>query len=194
MRPRNFYWRWFRVAVLHALGPIDLWSSVFGAALGTIVHLVPEWGDTVSSYLWLVPTGVAVAVVSARLIAAPYWIAREDQTKIAGLEAERIDRAKKEDMRNTIGGFINEAVAIIDRSRDQTTPPPKDDANAWFGRVLHFLENTPGLGVSYIARLNNAEVLPMMTSSIMSKEHNQLSGALRYRVARLNQFLAELAV
>ena len=78
---KTFYWRWIKTAVWRAPDPIDLWTGVATALLGFADHGLP-WLQLMTTYAWQILLWVGVAILIARLILAPYLMAKEDIAKI----------------------------------------------------------------------------------------------------------------
>lgn len=82
----DYYRRWLWVAVRPSYGVADLATGVFGYVTLIIAHYWPQSAVTIDALSWqAILWALAVALV-ARLILAPYWIAKEDAAKTAALE------------------------------------------------------------------------------------------------------------
>ena len=89
-----------------------------------------------------------------------------------------------------LGEFLEEGRLLKIQCSNEEDPPPNDEADAWGERAeVCFREN---LDESYVARFRNHEGLPAGFTSIRSRAHQRLSSGIGTRLARLEQFLAEL--
>ena len=72
---RAFYGRWLKTAFTHSLVAIDLWAGVAGALLAVVDHFLPD-RQLVTALTWQIPIWALAAVVLARLLLAPFWMAQ----------------------------------------------------------------------------------------------------------------------
>ena len=84
---RTFVCRWLRTAFTHSIGQADLWAGIFGAILAIGDHFFPE-RQLMANLSWQIPIWALITVVGARLLFAPYWMAKEDAAEIAALESK----------------------------------------------------------------------------------------------------------
>jgi hypothetical protein len=191
MRARSYYRRWAATAFLHSIGPIDLWAGLGGAGLAAIDHFMPE-RQLVNTLAWQAPLWAALAVVLFRIVAAPFWMAKEDAEKVTALEAKIASKEERQRLREALGSFLIEGRQLQERCSYQNQDPPNAEADAWAGRVETFLGDN--LDSGHIARFRDGSDLPMGANSIGSIPHRQLWGGLRVRLARLSQFIAEIPI
>ena len=93
-------------------------------------------------------------------------------------------------IRIALGEFLEEGRALDEKCHNQKEPAPEEEANDWSDRAeAIFGEN---LDDSYVARFRNHEGLPSGYTTLTSAPHRNLSSGIRTRLARLEQFLAEL--
>ena len=189
----SYFWRWLRTAFTHSIGLVDLVSGFAGAAVALVTHFAPAWAPTVSALSWQIPIWAALAVIVVRLVLAPYWMHQEDAVKMGQLEDLRLTQDRRRAIRNRLGEFMDRGRELADLAAKQDLPPPETEGNKWLQDLTQFLDNTDGLGPAYVARLNNSNGLPVMHSSIISEPHRKISLGLRFRLARLEQFLQEMA-
>ena len=91
---RAYYWRWFWNAFR--------WSHLFAAGLsGAIAQYGPpvarllrlkDADATVSVYAWQIPLLFVVMAILFRIVAAPYWMHEEDETR---RESERVKERER---------------------------------------------------------------------------------------------------
>jgi hypothetical protein len=83
----QFYRKWLLTALSHTPGVADLWSSMTGAILGVVVHIVPEAQPVVIDLAWQIPVWTFLMVFLVRLISAPYWIFSQQETALQSAES-----------------------------------------------------------------------------------------------------------
>ena len=188
---RAYYLRWLKSAFTHSLGPIDLWTGIAGAVLAVVDHYLPAL-QLMSSLGWQVAIWALAAVMLVRLVLAPYWMAEEDASTIKKLEAARLTKEKIQSIKNTLAAFLEEGRAVVQRCANESEPAPETEAQDWLNRLLAYLAAADGLGLSYVARVNSHQGIPIGMTSIQSKVHRNISSNVGYRLARLHEFLAEL--
>src|ERR1700704_4091338 len=84
---RLYYWRWLKTAFRHSLGPIDLWAGLAGAALAVADHFLPE-KQLITALAWQIPLWALGLIIIARLLLAPFWMAKEDAIRLAEFESK----------------------------------------------------------------------------------------------------------
>ena len=99
--------------------------------------------------------------------------------------------SRKQAARVALGEFLEEGRGLKVRCANEQEQRPEKETDEWAGRVEEFLLQE--LDESYIARFRNSAGLPMSANSIRSIPHRNLWGGINSRLARLEQFLAELA-
>jgi len=105
-------------------------------------------------------------------------------------EMEHKFGSRRQATRIALGEFLEEGRELDVKCHNMEEPPPLDEADDWDNRVEAFLREE--LDQSYVARYPNHEGLPTSFTSLRG-EHRNLSGAIGTRLARLEQFLGELA-
>jgi hypothetical protein len=100
------------------------------------------------------------------------------------------EKAQHRRIRRQLGAFLLEGQALQKRCAEESSPPPEADTQAWAQRTEAFLEKE--LGTDYVASFRSGADLPMVAVAISSTPHRNLWGAIRIRVARLEQFLQQL--
>lgn len=92
--------------------------------------------------------------------------------------------------REKLGEFLFEGQGLEQQCADETKPPPKEEAQDWLERTDAYLAKN--LGSDYVASFHNAAGLPTGFTTILSMEHSDIASGIRFRLARLQQFLEEL--
>lgn len=77
------------------------------------------------------------------------------------------------------------------RCSDEKQPAPVNETDAWAAEVEKYLADN--WGESYVARFRSHAGLPMSATSIESREHRNVWSFLHTRLARLEQFIQEVA-
>jgi hypothetical protein len=67
---------------------------------------------------------------------------------------------RRKEIREQLGAFIAEGLALMRDCGDNSTPPPAAHASAWLSRLSKFLEE--GLGHSYVIRLSDPAGVPIV--------------------------------
>ena len=129
--------------------------------------------DWLAAIPWEAPVAIIAACITLLAFVRPMLIARTKRKK-----------------REKLGDFLHEGKVLETRCAEEKKPPPSDEADDWDERVNAYLEEH--LGSDYVASFSNAAGLPMGLTSINSREHRNLHGAIGVRLARLQQFLEEL--
>ncbi len=121
--------------------------------------------------------GIAASVISA--IAASYLVARV-----------LLDARTRSKTRTQLGLFLIEGQQLHNRCHDEKMPPPIEETQDWLERAHAYLADH--LGDDYVATFHNAAGLPAGFTTIMSMEHSDVANGIKFRLARLQQFLDEL--
>jgi hypothetical protein len=101
------------------------------------------------------------------------------------------DKAKRERLVNELGRLIGEGQALDRRCHNEKDAPPEHEAEEWAKRTEELLK--ANLGDGYVNRFRSGAGLPLSVTTIQSQAHSTLSGGIRIRLARLEQFSQELA-
>jgi hypothetical protein len=88
--------------------------------------------------------------------------------------------------RDKLGAFIAQGTALMERCSDNAQPLPQAEANQWAARVEALLNDK--LDGSYVIRFRDSAGVPLGTTVGLDVAHQELFGALRHRVFRLEQF------
>ena len=99
----------------------------------------------------------------------------------------RSNRRKR--IKRKLGTFLQQGDKIRIECHNQQQPPPEKEALEWAEQVAIYL--VKHLGEDYRARFYNSDGLPM-AGTYLSGEYAKLESFVRFRIARLQQFLAEL--
>jgi hypothetical protein len=130
-----------------------------------------------------------VLVVSAGLlgvlaIAATIY----NQRRIETDQAEA--RKKRTRDRDRLGQFLAHGQLLMAQCGNTDEPCPGAEAEAWATETEDFLGGH--LGQAYIARFRSGAGLPLTANAIADLQRRNLWGAIYVRVARLEQFSAEI--
>ena len=123
---------------------------------------------------------------------AAYTIWKIEREKVVSLEGEIGSKEQRKLLRDAMGGLLTEGRELQLRCSNEVDPAPETEANLWASNVEVFLQNN--LGSGHVARFRDGSDLPMGATSIGSLPHRNLCGGLRVRMARLNQFIAEIPI
>jgi len=99
----RYYWRLFRTAFRHSFAAGDNSATIF-AAIATGVFKAIGYQDferTLGDLTWDVLVGVSIAFFIARLIAAPYWMFKEDEAKRRAEQAKGEERLAELEMKRS---------------------------------------------------------------------------------------------
>jgi hypothetical protein len=110
--------------------------------------------------------------------------------QIERLQAIVDSRLKQAEIRERLGQFMTKGQELMGECSKENQPAPNDAANQWAGEVEYFLLGH--LGAEYIPRFRSDAGLPISGTFIVSIEHRNLWAGIRVRLARLEQFLAEM--
>jgi hypothetical protein len=102
--------------------------------------------------------------------------------------SERVaDDARRRDIREHLGNFIEVGNELMRRCADPTQEVPLDDANKWADNVETFLSDQ--LGRSYVIRFRDATGAPSMTlDNAKDQRHQNTWFGIYVRVLRLEEF------
>lgn len=189
-KKRAFFTRWLKTALKPSWGLSETVAGVIGVVGGAIGHFIPTIGAVVASLGWAIALGALVAIVLYRLFMAPYWMAKEDQERIAVLEAEGAVRNNAEQRRQALAALANRATELFSRKveNDQQFEKFNSDLNSWFNeaRMTVAAVISPGSAELFsVAPQGNA----MAWEGSFSRKHNSMRSA----VAAYRQRLLDLA-
>ena len=95
-------------------------------------------------------------------------------------------------IRETLGGYLGEGEEIKNECHNESIPAPEEKAAAWAEKVAKYLEIN--LGKDYRNAFYNSDGLNAGFTTISSRDHSRIQVFMRCRLARIQQFLAELRV
>lgn len=183
----KFYGQWLWRAFRHSLGLADLLASLAGSAVAVFAHFEPEAGRAFEPLLWQVPLWAAAAVVTLRLLLAPYWIWREDQAALEALREARDAKQRAREVRDRIGEFLAESIEWLKASRaGDLSDDFEERVNAWFAGVQNYISRE--LGDSYVRQITNGAGITRYSN----KADTALSGPLYTISLRLGELLERL--
>jgi hypothetical protein len=130
-----------------------------------------------------VPVWIWVLLAFSSLSVAQFLAFHEIRTKLS-------EKTKKSEVRATLARFLSEGQQVALRCSSESDPPPEKEAVHWAARVETFLAEH--LGGDYVASFRSSAGLPPGFTTISSMEHRDIDSYIRIRLARLQQFLAEL--
>lgn len=102
---------------------------------------------------------------------------------------EQKDRVKV--IRIGLADFLAEGEGISNELTDDNVAKEEARANEWLGRLQTYLKNN--LDESYVTRLNNNSDAPSTIRTGIQQRTQNLWQGLRFRLVRINQFIAELS-
>jgi hypothetical protein len=105
------------------------------------------------------------------------------------LERQLDERQKRKDIRITLGQFLAEGHQITGKCFEKNTEAPVEEADRWTTKVFNYLDTN--LGNDYAQRFQSYEGLPIRVTTL-SGTQARIEAFIGSRLARLNQFLAEL--
>ena len=62
-------------------------SAFAGAIVGAVIHFFPKTSDSLTPLVWEIPIGALATAMLVRVVAAPFWIWRDDQQEIGTLRS-----------------------------------------------------------------------------------------------------------
>lgn len=102
---------------------------------------------------------------------------------------ERHRNKERKAIREKLAVFIEEGRQIKGKCFDKNTEAPEDETNQWNEKVFNYLD--ANLGNDYAQRFQSHEGLPAGFTTL-SGIQERIESYIGSRLARLNQFLAEL--
>jgi hypothetical protein len=129
----KFYWRVLCAALIHSLHAAHSVLLLLLIAAGFFTYFVPQVHLMIDLHGWQIAAIVLGSIVGIRLVLAPYWIWKEDQTKISCLETQAAERkdaaaAERAEKEAAIDEITNEIAWAIDNLVNQK-PYPLNTAN-----------------------------------------------------------------
>lgn len=191
MTARSYYKRWLKTAFGQSLGPIDLWSGIAGACLSIAARYIPQIQSSYAEWQWQIPIWACATVLIVRVIAAPYWMAREQAAEIAKFKADALTVGKKQTIKSKLAEFLQEGEKLKQRCQETEKVAPIAEAQDWLDRLRNFVNSEQQLGSSFDARLNSAIGIPPRLGGLKSREHDQICSGIETRLYRLHEFLRE---
>jgi hypothetical protein len=153
--------------------------AVFSALVALVVAQL--FRDNIIAKVFLV---VAAVLCGAGAIAATIV----NQNRIIAADLAATERRKE--IREQLGAFIFEGLAIMKNCTDNSKPAPVAQTDAWLSRVSIFLEGR--LGHSYVARIADpAGVPPNITCNGANSDYNNLVRLIYGVNFHLEQFSGE---
>ncbi|MDQ6867404.1 MAG: hypothetical protein M3178_02975 [Pseudomonadota bacterium] len=137
------------------------------------------------------PTAKVFLVASAGLLGA-VAICATFYTQRQIVATRDADAAKKKYIREQLGKFIEEGVAIKSRCQDSALPIPLADANDWKERVEMFLETK--LCHSYVISFRDRTGIFQSETIYGDDAHTNMWDALYNFIFRLEQFSQKLPI
>ena len=170
---------------------LGILTTIFTIALLVYFDKIQIAIDNFYSYVAFVIVFLAL-VVSFFIIncfrAAPQLYS-DQQRKIDSFTEQLSNKQNKLYIRDKLSEFMIEGKKLMNLCDDETKPPPNDEVTLWEDNIIKFLREN--LENSFIARFRNPAGIPMETSSISSIQHRELWNGIRFRLARLDQFIEE---
>lgn len=171
---RFYYWMPFIL-----LDTFDLWERYlkpfFNGRFGGDVELPPE----------------TIVIITAFGLAWAAFLTYHDLRKQhSALETQLYDKARRRAVREALGEFMEEGNQLRAQCTHENEPPPNEKTDDWAARAEACLREH--LGDSYVFRFRSSAGLPIAGTSISSQLHRELWSGIHIRVARLDQFIAEL--
>jgi len=141
-----------------------------------------------------IPGAILLGTIILGFILAPYLI-YEEEIKVIQQERDELkgqveSKISKRRMRETIAELLKKGEQIKRQCRNEKEEAPEKAALDWSQKVAKYL--TENLGSDYEVIFYNSDGLPIGVTTISSPEHSRIESYVRNRIARLNQFLAEL--
>lgn len=160
------------------------WVVVMGGFFATIGASVSIWrGIDIPVWVWI---GLAVF----GLFIAQFFAFHKLRVERDNLKQPLNDKAKRRAMRETLAEFLKEGEQIKRQCRNEKEKAPKKEALDWAEKVAKYL--TENLGSDYEATFYNSDGLPVGFTVLSSPEHQNIEAYMKFRIARLQQFLTEL--
>ncbi len=151
---RGFYGRWLKTS-LRALGPVDLLSGLAGSVVGVADHYFPTL-KLMENLGWQIFVWALAVIVVVRLILAPYWMAKEDATKIASLETQLDEKRRRQAIADALGQVFQECQQLFNRKieNDNDVKQWTEDLFAWMDKVPNDLNG----------KLSDVEIYTLMNT------------------------------
>ena len=105
------------------------------------------------------------------------------------LRTQLDEKRKRKEIRDTLGQLLEEGQQIKNKCFEKNIEPPTAEAEKWAEKVVMYLNCH--LGSDYVQRFHSHEGLPIGVTTL-SGIPATIESYIKTRLARLNQFLAEL--
>jgi hypothetical protein len=168
--------------------------------------------ETLRRYAGVVPAAIAIINAFVALVVAEFF--KDDPTAkillvaaaaLLGILAigatiynqHRIEATNRAEAlartatRERLGAFLAQGQQLMVQCSDEKGPDPTAAADQWALEAEAYL--IQNLGESYVARFRSGAGLPMASTVIFDINRNRLWSGIRVRVARLEQFSAEIS-
>lgn len=169
----------------------ELTESIVTALIGLVLVLLAAWGlitETSHSHAAVWIGGVGFILLF--FFMAPFRVYLEHQKEIRELEDRLADGINRRSVRDALTDFMTEGKALLVRCDDLKRPAPSgEEAGIWVGKVSGWLEIR--LEKSYAGRFNDPSDIPLQTIPLKDEHRRNLYQAVRFRLARLNEFIKE---
>jgi hypothetical protein len=150
----DFYWRWVRAAFSGALDRTALVAFIVLSCIEVVKKQNPQMGAVMASWVWAVPFWALLAVITARLVWAPYVIWRQDRATIEELRTSAAEKQSQVALREKLGEFLGEARGLYKRATTLGDGQPEpEEIETWLGGVQDYVR--ANLGQSYVQQLAN---------------------------------------
>lgn len=147
----------------------------------TTLQWIWFWGVVTFIFAWLTEETMNHWIFGATMFTALVLFVT---TVRAVVKANRRKRIKRK-----LAVFLQHGDNIRVKCSNQQQPSPDKEAYEWAKEVATYL--TKELGEDYSARFYNSDGLPL-AATYLSGEHRMIESYVRFRIARLHQFLSEL--
>ena len=138
-----------------------------------------------------IPTWAQVSIGLLGLFVAQFLAFHKLRLQRDKLKSQLDDKSRRRAIKDSLGQFLNEGSLLRGKCANENEPPPNKEADDWAARVEAYL--TEYCGSSYVSRFRSDAGLPMVATSISSRDHRNLWGGIHTRLSRLEQFISELA-
>jgi hypothetical protein len=128
---------------------------------------------------------VTAGILSAAAIGATFYSQHQ-------IVAERIaEQQRKKEIREQLGNFISDGLALMENCGDNTKPPPWSGGDAWMSRLIPFLDRK--MNPSYVIRLRDPAGVPVDSACRNADaEHNRFYHLIYSANFHLEKFSEEL--
>lgn len=158
---------------------------IIGIAIPAIdcIFKLSEQAPIIPNWVWWV-MGILGLPIAQFLAFHKVRIKRDE------LQKQLDNRAKRKDIRETLGIFLHEGEQLRGKCVNEKDLPPNDEANNWANKAeQYFLKE---LDASYITRFRSDVSLPLTICPISSIPHRNLWAGIRTRLYQLDKFIEQL--